>query len=64
MIVLEGNNDTAKVCDISKKINTHINYSILETRNGFSSSELSLLFLYPLDRDSNTIFHNAIKVRS
>lgn len=47
-----------------KKINTHINYSILETRNGFSSSELSLLFLYPLDRDSNTIFHNAIKVRS
>ena len=60
MIVLEGNNDQLRECDIAKRINTHTNYSILDTRNGFASSELWQLFLRLLDRDSNTIFHSTI----
>ena len=43
-----------------KRINTHINYSILDTRNGFAGSELWQLFLRLLDRDSNTMFHSTI----
>ena len=64
MIVLEGNNDLLRECDIAKRINTHINYSIPDTRNGFASSELWQLFLCLLDRDSNTIFHSRIYVQS
>ena len=46
----------AKECVKSKLLNTHINYSILGTRNGFSSSELWRLFPSPLDLDSKGEF--------